>query len=251
MSKPSSRQELIDYALRKLGEPVIKVNVDTEQLEDRVDDALQIFQEYHDDGIERTILKHEITASDVATGISSGYLEVDVPDTVFSVIDVFPVADGFSDNFFDVKYQMILNDIYNWSDLDLVGYDMVQQNLNMLDGMLNQPTNYEFRRVKNKLKVYLNTTGFSAGTFVIFEVWRILDPDTYTEIYNNILLKRYLTSLIKQQWGANLSKFDGIQMPGGVTFNGQQIYESASQDLEKLEEEMRAKYEEPPMGFVE
>ena len=251
MAKPNSRQSLIDYALRRLGEPVIRVNVEASQLEDCMDDAMQIFQEYHEDGMERTILKHQITGSDVTLGASSGYLELDVPDNVFSVIDVFQFTGGFSSNFFSPKYQLLLSDIYNWSDLNLVGYDMTQQHLNLLDGMLNQPTNYEFSRVKNKLKVYLNNAGFSEGTYILFEVWRLLDPQTYTEIYNNILLKKYLTSLIKYQWGTNLSKFDNVALPGNVTFNGQQIKQEAQEEIQRIEEEIQKKYETPPMGFME
>lgn len=250
MGQPSSRQALIDYALKRLGEPVIKINVSTSQVEDRIDDAIQFFQEYHDDGIERNILKHEVTQAESQFGVTSGYMEFDVSDNIVSVHNVLPFADGFTDNFFDVKYQIVLNDLHNWSDLDLVGYDMKRRHFNLLDDLLNQPTQYEFKRVKNKLRVYLNTNGLSAGQFILFEVYQIIDPDTYTEIYNNILLKRYLTALIKQQWGANMSKFDGVQMPGGVTFNGQQIFDQATEEIRQIEEEIQAKYEEPPRGFI-
>lgn len=251
MAKPSSRQELIDYAMRRLGAPVIDINVDEAQVEDRVDDAIQYFQEYHDDGIERNILKYEITSSDTALGISAGYIELDVDDSITSVINVFPFADGFGDNLFDAKYQFVLNDLYTWGDLDIVSYDMKRQYLNLLDDMLNQPTMYEFKRVKNKLRIYLNSNGLEAGHHIIFEVYQILDPETYNEIYNSILLKQYVTALIKKQWGQNLSKFDGVQMPGGVTFNGQQIFQDANDEINRIEDEIQRKYEEPPMGFRE
>jgi len=251
MAKPNSRQGLIDYALRRLGEPVTKINVDDSQIQDRVDDAIQYFQEYHDDGIDRNILKHQVTSDDAQFGATSGYLEFDVDDNITAVINVFPFADGFANNFFDAKYQFVLNDLYNWGDLDLVGYDMKRQYFNLLDSMLNQPTMYEFKRVKNKLRVYLNTNGVAEGMYIIFEVYQILDPNTYSEIYNSILLKQYVTALIKKQWGMNLSKFDNVQMPGGITFNGQQIYQDANEEVVRIEEEIQKKYELPPMGFME
>lgn len=250
MAKPNSRQGLIDYAFRRLGEPVIKVNIDDSQVQDRVDDAMQYFQEYHDDGIERNILKHEVTAAEAQYGITSGYLEFDVNDNIMAVHNVLPFSDGFTDNFFDIKYQTVLNDLYTWGSMDLVGYDMKRRQFNMLDDLLNQPTNYEFKRVKNKLRVYLNTNGLAAGQYILFEVYQIMDADTYTEIYNNILLKQYVTALLKKQWGENLSKFDGVQMPGGVTFNGQQIKQEAMDEIRQIEEEIQKKYEEPPRGFI-
>lgn len=248
MAKPATRKQLIDYALRRLGSPVIQINVDPVQLEDRLDDALQFYSEYHEDGIERTIFKHQVTDAEAAFGITSGWLEFDVPDHIFSVTNVFPFSDGFSDNFFDVRYQMLLNDLPNWSHLDLVGYTMNRSYWALLDNLLNQPTNYEFKKVQNKLKVYINTNGLSSGTYILFEAHAIIDPNVYSDIFNSLTLKKYLTALIKKQWGSNLSKFNNVTLPGGVSFNGEQLYQQAQEEISEIEESLRNRF--PPGGFL-
>lgn len=250
MAKPASREQLKDYALRKLGHPVIEINVSDLQLDDRLDDALQFFADYHFDGVEKAFFRHTITPAEAASGATQGYIEIDVPQNVQSVIRVFSINDNFAENFFDVKYQAVLNDIYEWGHMDLIGYDITRRYYSLLDFMLDPEPRYEFSRVKNKLRIYAQDENFVTGLIVLFEVYAILDPQIYTEIYNDRLLKKYVTALFKHQWGSNLSKYDNIQLPGGNTLNGQQILDSAQQEIEKIEEEVQLKFEEPPGFFV-
>jgi hypothetical protein len=210
MANPSTRQELIDYALRRLGSPVIEINVDDDQIEDRVDDALQFYQEYHSDATMRVYLKHQITADDV----SNGYVSIN--DNILYVKRVFPIGDSQSSiNMFSVKYQLHLNDIYDLSYIgDLMYYEMVQSYISLLECM------------------------------------RIVDPSTYSDVYNDMFLKQYLTALIKQQWGANLIKFEGMQLPGGVTLNGRQLFDDATEEIRQIREQMQLNYEMPVDFYV-
>ena len=240
MAKPNSRQSLIDYSLRALGAPVIEINVDEDQLEDRVDEALQFYQEYHSDSIVRIYLKHLVTADDV----TNGYVEVD--DSMIFVNNVFPIQASTSQSgMFSVEYQMHLNDLYNLRHPGvLIDYEMTKQYMAMVDLKINgmgQRSNFS----RHQNRVYIEGDDLQEGIYIIVEGHEILDPDTYTDVYNDMLLKKYLTSLIKRQWGLNLIKFEGMQLPGGVTLNGRQIYDDAVQDIEKIEETMQLTYEKP------
>tara|TARA_B100000131_G_scaffold236602_1_gene228643 strand:- start:956 stop:1696 length:741 start_codon:yes stop_codon:yes gene_type:complete len=245
MAKPASRQELKDYALRRLGHPVIDINVEDGQMEDRLDDALQFFAEYHFDGVERVYNKHLVTSTD----ISNGYITI--PDGIMSVLKVFRFDEGTT-NMFDVRYQMALNDFFDMSGSgSVVEYDQTRRYINMLNDMLNPERMIRFSRVTNQLHIDMKWGEIlSEGDYVVYEGWKILDPDTYTEIYDDRLLKEYVTALIKRQWGQNLSKFDGIQLPGGVTFNGGEIYSQADEEVKKIEEEVELKYELPTDFFT-
>lgn len=240
MAKPASRQELKDYALRRLGHPVIDINVEDGQMEDRLDDALQFFAEYHFDGVERVYNKHLVTDTD----ITNGYITI--PDGIMSVIKVFRFDEGTT-NMFDVRYQMALNDFFDLSgNGSIVEYEQTRRYINMLNDMLNPERMIRFSRVTNQLHIDVNWGEIiTEGEYIVYEGWKILDPDTYTEIYDDRLLKEYVTALIKRQWGQNLSKFDGIQLPGGVTFNGGEIYSQADEEVKKIEEEVELKYELP------
>ena len=245
MAKPASRQELKDYALRRLGSPVIDINVEDLQLEDRLDDALQFFAEYHFDGVERVYNKHLITATD----ITNGYIEV--PDGVMSIIKTYRFDEGTT-NMFDVRYQMALNDFFDLSGNGSVQeYALTRSYINMLNDMLNPERMIRFHRVTNRLYIDMKWSEIvGEGEYIVYEGWKILDPDTYTEIYDDRLLKEYVTALIKRQWGQNLSKFDNIQLPGGVTFNGGEIYSQADEEVKKIEEEVELKYELPTDFFT-
>jgi hypothetical protein len=248
MANPSTRQELIDYALRRLGSPVIEINVDDDQIEDRVDDALQFYQEYHSDATMRVYLKHQITADDV----SNGYITLN--DTILNVKRVFPIGDSQSSiNMFSVKYQLHLNDIYDLSYIgDLMYYEMVQQYVSLLDMKLNgNGEHVRWNRHMNQLHLDVNwESDISEGDYIIVEAMRIVDPSTYSDVYNDMFLKRYVTALIKQQWGANLIKFEGMQLPGGVILNGRQIFDDATQELEQIREQMQLNYEMPVDFYV-
>lgn len=250
MAAPNSRQTLIDHCLRRLGEPVIEVNVDQDQLEDRVDQAIQYYQEFHSDATVKTYLKHEVTATDV----SNEYIPIS--DSVIFVQKLFPISSSFNNsmNFFDIKYQMMLNDIADIQNFagDLAYYDQMQQYLSLLDMKLNGQPLVNFSRREGRLYIHgdFQDKDIKEGDFVVAEVLQIVDPASNTSVYNDMFVKDYTTALIKQQWGANLIKFEGMQLPGGVTINGRQLFEDAMNDIEKLEERIRLEQELPVDFFV-
>ena len=250
MANPNSRATLIDYAKRKLGDPVIEINVDEDQLEDRVDEALQYYQEFHSDATLITFLKHQVTATD----ISNEYITLSADITFVSKL--FPISSSFNNsfNFFDIKYQMMLNDIADMQNFagDLAYYEQLQQYLSLLDMKLNGHPQIQFARRQNRLYIHgdFADQDVQAGEFIIAEVYKIIDPNAHTSIYNDRWLKEYTTALIKQQWGMNLIKFEGMQLPGGVVLNGRQIYDDATTDLERLRELIRIEHEMPIDFFV-
>jgi hypothetical protein len=313
----SSRQGLIDYCLRRLGFPVIEINVDDDQIEDRIDDALQYFQEFHFDGVERVYLQHQVTgatlkftglsapsftvgellvgatsgascnvvsingttlsvsnvsgtftASETVTGETSGFSRtlasttfytpgdiengyVTIPDAVIGVIRVLPVngpSSGMNNanNMFDVVYQFRMNDMYNLLSADMIYYTQMKQYLSMLDMLLVGDRSFAYNRKTDKLEIHCNWRDvFQPGDFIIVECYRIVDPSTYTQVYNDMFLKKYATALIKKQWGDNMKKFGGMQLPGGIVMNGQQVYDEAVQEINLIEEEMQLKAELP------
>jgi len=247
MAIPNSRQSLIDYCLRNLGEPVLEINVSEEQIEDRIDEALQFYQEYHSDAIYPVFHKHQITATDVQNEY------VDIPDAITVVTRIFSIAEhGTSSNMFSAKYQLFLNDIF---DLRFAGsisnYVQTMQYLETLDMIFNGEQQIRYNRHMNRL--YIDTewgTTLKEDDYIIVEAYRIVDPTQFTDVYNDMFLKRYATALIKRNWGQNLSKFDGMQLPGGVTINAQRILEEANAEIREIEQEMQLKYEDPPNMFV-
>ena len=300
MAIPNSRGTLKEYCLRNLGKPVIDINVDDDQVEDRIDEALQYFSQYHYDGIERMYLKYKVTADDVtrmraninsftatdkgsvqdnieleegtsttgdttgdllledgfkvldetSTGATTTWTEAEnylvVPSSIISVINVFPFSDRSNLNMFDVKYQLRLNDLYDFSSTSIVHYEMTMKHLDFLDHILVGEKPYRFNQHMNRLYIDMDwEVAVSADEFMIIECYRKLDPTTFTDIFDDLYLKRYATSLIKRQWGQNLSKFSGTAMLGGVTLNGPELFSTAIAEQQKLEEEIRTTYEEP------
>jgi hypothetical protein len=249
MANPSSRQGLIDYCLRSLGEPVIEINVDPDQLEDRVDEALQYYQEYHSDAVYRGYLKHQLTQTD----LDNEYITVSSDITYLT--QLFPLRSGqLTQDFFDIKYQLHLNDIANMQSYmgDLAYYEQMQQYLSLIDMKLNGTPQVHYARKQNRLYIFgeKETDDLVVGDYIIAEVYKIVDPSTHTAIWNDKWLKEYTTALIKRQWGQNLIKFEGMQLPGGVTLNGRQIYEDAMQDVERLREDIRLTGEMPIDFYV-
>lgn len=245
MARPNSRATLIEYCLRQLGDPVIEINVDPDQLEDAVDNAIQFYQDFHSDATLKTYFKHLVTSTDV----SNQYIPI--PDSIIYVQRLFPISNSFSDamNFFDIKYQMMLNDIADMQNFagDLAYYDHLQQYLQLLDMKLNGTPIVNFSRRMGRLYIHgdFQDRDIKEGDYLVAEVMQTIDPDTHTSIYDDRMLKQYTTALIKKQWGANLIKFEGMQLPGGVTLNGRQIFEDAIADVERIEEKIRLEYEEP------
>ena len=243
----TTRQGLIDYCLRRLGSPVTEINVDDEQVSDRIDDAIEFFQEYHFDGVEKVFLKHEIKQVD----INNEYLTVE--DAVISVLRVLPIPNfnAFQTGFFNEEYQLRLNDLENFQSSTMINWAMSQTNFSLVENLFGVQPTLMFNRKQNK--IYLETdwaNKFKVGTILIIEAYRILDPATYTEVYNDMFLKKYATALIKQQWGSNLKKFTGVTLPGGITLDGQTIFTEATEEITKIEEEMNMKYELPPDGII-
>ena len=300
MATPTTKATFKEYCLRALGKPVIDINVDEDQIEDRIDEAVQYFSQYHTDGVERMYLKYKVTADDIVrlrtnksfnvvekgtyadnieleTGtntvlegdgdlikedgttihtedsniVETAYQEnqnyLVIPDAVLSVINIFPLSDRANLNIFDVKYQLRLNDLYDFSSTSIVHYDMTMRHLDFLDHILVGEKPIRFNTLSNRLYIDMDwEEGISADEYLIIECYRQLDPAQHTNMFNDIYLKRYTTALIKRQWGQNLSKFNGTAMLGGVTLNGPELFSTAIQEVQKLEEEIRSNYEEPP-----
>ena len=269
MATPATREQLKQYALRTLGKPVIEINVDDDQLEDRIDEALQYFAQYHYDSIRRTYLKYKLTAADktrlaainpssetaTKNSVSTTWYEDNnylvVPESVISVINIFPFSDKGNLNLFDVRYQLRLNDLYDFSSTSVINYDIVLRHLDFLDHVLVGEKPIRFNQHDNRLYIDMDwSNDLETDEWIVIECYRKLDPTVYTDVYNDIYLKRYVTALFKKQWGANLSKFAGVTMVGGVTLNGQQIFSEAISDIEKLEKEIRDSFELNPAMMI-
>ena len=254
MASVTSRQGLIDYCLRKLGQPVIEINVDEDQLDERVDEAVEFFQEYHFDGVEKVFLKHTITQID----IDNEYIPMGDPASpdggpVISVVRVLPIPsfDSFSGGFFNEEYQLRLNDLNNFSGSTLIHWEMMQQNFSLIEQLFSIAPTMLFNRKQNR--VYLETDWtekFNENDILVIEAYRALDPSTYPEIWNDMFLKKYTTALIKRQWGENLKKFTGVVLPGGISLDGKTIYDEAVEEISQIEEEINLKYELPVDGYV-
>jgi hypothetical protein len=235
MAKPNSRSTLQDHCLRSLGAPVIEINVDGDQLEDRTDDAIQFYQTWHSDAVIRTYLKHELTSDD----ITNSYITVS--DDVTSVVRMLRITAASGSTLFDVGYHMRLNDIMlsNGIMSQIQNYEQQLQHLSLIEHQLNTEEHLRFNRHMNRLHMDEGFGGLAAGMFVVIEVYQIITPGTFTDVYNDMYLKKYLTAQIKKQWGSNMMKFDGFQLPGGITMNGRQTFEDAIEEIKELEEEVR------------
>jgi len=236
MAKVTNRNELIDHCMRALGAPVIEINVDEDQVEDRIDDALQYYQEYHADAIIRSYYKHKLTADD----ITNSY--IDIPDSITAVTKLLDFGSGSVEKFFDVEYNMRLQDMYAFNSMgrsNIQDYAARTQHLALLDNVINSTELLRFNRHMNRLHIDEGFGDLKVDDYIVIEAYEIVDPQTYTDVYNDMFLKKYCTALIKRQWGQNMSKFEGMQLPGGVTMNGLQIYQDAVEEIVKLEEEMQ------------
>ena len=280
MAQPSSRQELIDYCKRKLGAPVLEINVADEQIEDLVDDAIQFFQERHFDGVYPAFFKYKLTQDDIDRGRGRGgnnpvgiatttattningtpttfvfeensnYLQV--PPSVIGVNKIFRFdgSNTITNNMFSVKYQLFLNDIYYWGTIELLSYAMVKTYLEDLDFLLNTQKQIRFNKRQDRLYLDIDWSSVTKDDYIIIDCYTVLDPNDYSRVWNDSFLKQHLTSLIKRQWGQNLIKFQGVKLPGGVELNGRQIYEDAQREIDILMEKMSNTYELPPLDMI-
>lgn len=278
MASPTTRQELIDYCLRRLGAPVLEINVDDDQIDDLVDDSIQYFQERHYDGSERMYLKYKITEDDINRGRGPGSTKVTgittttvtenvgitsefkfeennnyikVPDQVLGINKIFKFdTSSISGGMFSIKYQLFLNDLYYFSSVDLLQYSMTKSYLEDIDFLLTTDKQVRFTKRQGRLYLDVDWARINAGDYIIIDCERALNPSDFPKIYNDSWLKRYLTSMIKKQWGTNLIKFSGTKLPGGVEINGRQYYDDAVGELREIEEKMQSTYELPPLDMI-
>ena len=281
MAQPASRAQLIDYAKRQLGAPVLEINVADEQVEDILDDSIQYFQERHFDGVLQTYLKYQFTQEDVdrgkgpgesnVTGITttsasstidgvsvqfdwkenSNYLQV--PPSVIGVYKVFRFdgANTATNNMFSVKYQLFLNDVaFNLGYDGLLSYAMTKTYLSDIDYLLTTEKQIRFNQRMDRLYLDIDWETVTVGDWLILDCFRTLDPNDYTRVYNDSFLKKYFTANLKRQWGQNLIKFQGVKLPGGVELDGRAIYEDGMKDLEVIREMMSNTYELPPLDMI-
>jgi len=265
MASPNSRAELITYCKRQLGEPVLQVNIDDEQVNNVIDDTIQFFQENCYNGMERAYLFHEITADDktrfaASVTTTSGTTDwkettnyIPVPDHVVGITRVFGlVSNSIRSNLFGVEYQLFLNDLYAFGSLDILNYYMNKQYLETLDMVLNNGSFQQFRYTMRRDRLYmdLDKDFLKEGSNILIECHRLIDPTDATEMYNDMFVKKYATALMKKMWGMNLIKYNNVQLPGGVTLNGREIYTDALAEIEKIESEVLSKYAIPPMDMI-
>ena len=280
MGKPSSRAEFITYCKRQLGAPVLEINVADEQIEDIVDDAIQYFQERHFDGVTQTFLKYKITQDDINRGRARGesntagittstatstidgasvtfsfeensnYLQV--PPEIIGITKVFKFdgSNTVTNNMFSVKYQLFLNDIYYWGSTEVLTYAMTKRYLEDVDFALSTDKFIRFNQRQDRLYLDFDWGSATADDYLIIDCYRMLDPNSYSRVWNDSFLKRYVTALVKRQWGQNLMKFQGVKLPGGIELNGRQIYDDAQRDLEVIREQMSNTYELPPYDMI-
>jgi len=282
MSKPASRTELIDYAKRQLGAPVLEINVADEQISDLLDDAFQFWNERHYDGVVKMPMKYQFTADDInrgngsvgivttnvtqpaSTGIgttagadatfkfteNSNYIKM--PDSIIGVNKIyrFDGSNTMTNNMFSVKYQLFLNDVYYFDSLELLTYAMTKTKLEDIDFLLNTEKQIRYNIRQDRLYLDIDWGSVSINDYIIIDCWRVLDPSDSTKVYNDRFLKRYFTALLKKQWGQNLIKFQGVKLPGGIELNGRQIYDDAQLELDKIQERMTWDYEELPLDMI-
>lgn len=281
MAQPSSRQTLIDYCKRQLGAPVLEINVADEQIDDLVDDALQYWNQRHYDGVAQIYLKYKITQEDVDRGRApagessiagvttstastsivgtattfsftenSNYLQV--PSDIIGIQKVFKF-DGTNtavSNMFSIKYQMFLNDIYFWGTSEILSYAMTKTYLEDIDFLLSTEKQIRYNQRMDRLYLDIDWGGVNVGDYIVIDCYRLLDPNDFSKVWNDSFVKKYLTMLIKKQWGQNLIKFQGVKLPGGVELNGRQIYDDAVKEIDDLMEKMSNTYEIPPLDMI-
>lgn len=246
MANPTSREELKKYCLRRLGHPVVEINIDEDQMQDRIDDALYFYRDFHYDGTERTFYKHQVTVEDQ----NNGYLSI--PNNITGVVNVFPIGTGLNtNNLFNLRYQITLNEIYDWSHAQFQNYVSSMERIALMEEVFVGKQPLRFNRHMDRLFIDMDwKTRAVAGEYIVIEAYRALDPDVYTDVWGDWWLRQYTTQLFKRQWGENLKKFEGMQLPGGVQFNGQQIWNEADEEIKRLEEEVVNRYSMPAMDMI-
>jgi hypothetical protein len=245
MAVPASRSQFKEYCLRTLGKPVLEINVDDDQVEDRIDQALRYFWDYHFDGSEKLYYKHQVTAQDKINRY------ITMPENIIGVVNIFSIGDALNtNNMFNIRYQIALNDLYTLTSVSMVPYFLALQHIQMLEQLLVGQQPLRYNRHMNKLNIDMDWNKLDDNDFLIIEAYEIVNPDTYTDAWGDRWLLQYTTALIKKQWGTNLKKFEGMTLPGGIKFNGQQIYNEADEEIKILEKEMISSYSLPVTDMI-
>lgn len=245
MASPTTRSEFKENCLRRLGKPVIEINVDDDQVEDRIDEALRYYWDYHFDGTEKIYYKYQVTQQDKANQY------ITIPENIIGVVNIFDLGSALgTNNLFNIRYQIALNDLYTLTSVSMVPYVMAMTHIQNLEQLLVGKQPLRYNRNTNKLSIDMDWDRINGGEYLVVEAYQIVDPDEYTDAWSDRWLLRYAACLIKQQWGTNLKKFEGMQMPGGLKFNGQQIYNEATQERAELEKEMIYSYSLPASDMI-
>jgi hypothetical protein len=252
----TTRQDFTDYCLRRLGAPVIDINIDEEQIQDRIDDALQYWQDYHFDGLQKVYWIHKLTQQDVDNKYIDASQALDRSNShieIAGITRIFPLTDSqASISMFDLRYQLRLNELYDFTSASYINYTLTQQHLRSLELMFTGEVPIRFQRHIQRLYIDWAWGNYQApvGQVVVSEAYAVINPTQFTLVWNDRWLKEYATALIKRSWGNNMKKFDNIQLPGGVTLNGTKIYEEAAAEIERLEKEMESNYGAPLEWFM-
>jgi hypothetical protein len=246
MAVPTSRFEFKEWCLRKLGKPVIEINVDDDQVNDRVDEALRYYWDYHFDGTEKLYYKHQVTSVDIANHY------ITLPENIIGAVRIFPIGDPTisSSDIFNIRYQIALNDLYTLTSVSMVPYVMLMEHLALIQQVLVGEQPIRYNRHLNRLNIDMDWGKIKEGEYLLVEAYSVVDPDVYTDAWGDRWLQQYATAKIKLQWGSNLTKFTGMQLPGGIQFNGDKIYEDAKAEIEKLEDEMISSYSLPVSDMI-
>jgi len=343
MAQPTTKAEFKEYCLRKLGKPVIEINVDQDQVDDRVDEALSYYADYHFDGVEKTYVKHQVANSSVTvantieldsdsnphfkvgdvikevasadsgdtdgtalativavdntagkkrlffkkpssgtfnvgsfvtsdtfmtkvgstatgsataiTAIHQGTFELEyiaVPENIIGAINVFSPESNVSlgSGIFNAKYQYVLHNLHDINMGPLINFQMSMQHLQLIEELLVGAVPLRYNRHLNRIKLDMDWSNLTIGHYIVIEAYQVVDPDTFTDVWKDRFLQNYATAKIKYQWGSNLTKFNGMTLPGGVQFNGEQILSDAREEIQRLEEEMSNSYSLPSVDMI-
>ena len=281
MAQPASRQELADYCKRQLGAPVLEINVADEQIDDLIDDALQLYHERHFDGVAKAYLKYQFTQDDIDRGrapegsvANAGIATTSVSATIGNTVTSFSYTENgnylqvppdivgirrildfggsntISNGMFSLKYQMFLNDMYAWGTTEILTYAMTKTYLTDLEMLLNTKKQIRYNQRMDRLYLDVDWSTVRVGDYIVIECSRSLDPNDFTKVWNDSFLKKYVTMLVKKQWGQNLIKFQGVKLPGGIELNGGEILQQAESELSDIKARMMSEYELPPLDFI-
>lgn len=245
MAIPKTREQFKDYCLRKLGHPVIQINIDDDQIEDRIDEALSYYADYHFDGSEKVYLKHQITEEDK----QRGYIET--PEDFIGIHNIFAIGASLSSvGMFDIRYQFVLNELTNVSQYSMTEYFMTMQHISFMQEILVGQQPIRYNRHMNKLHIDVNWDRIGTGQYIIIEGYQSVNPEQYPDVWKDRWLQNYATAKIKYQWGQHLSKFDNVQILGGITYSGRALMDDAFNEITKLEEEMINSYSLPVADMI-